>query len=277
MNWTMWLFSISPTALLLMVGWLFRQMIVTRLRASVKHEFDSKLAELSSQLAQRGEMVKADLRSKEAQLDALRSGALSALASRQEALEKRRLDAIDQLWAAAITLTKSKFAARLMQRVDFESAAKETERNEDARQFFKAFNVTPEKFPSKWEDAAKAQPYVTPMAWAYYSAYQAIAGLAVIQLHILAAGIASVKAMDYGSVQKLVRAALPHQAKGMDDHGPQFAFYLLDELEEALLKELRLSLVDSSGSKEGVQQAAKVLKEAENVQFSVAEQSDLQR
>lgn len=93
-----WIPAISTTALLSVVLWLLRSVISTRLRASVQHEFDQKLETMRATLRSSEEAFKADLRGKEAQIAALRSGAMSALASRQAALDKRRIEAVDQLW-----------------------------------------------------------------------------------------------------------------------------------------------------------------------------------
>jgi len=77
-----WLLStVSTAALLGLVAFLARNLILTRLKASVQHEFDRKLETLGADLHKSEESFKADLRAKETQIEVLRSGALSGLVS----------------------------------------------------------------------------------------------------------------------------------------------------------------------------------------------------
>lgn len=81
----------STTGLIGALAWLSRNLIETRLRASVQHEFNEKLETLRADLRKSEERFKSDLRAKESEIEALRSGALSGLISRQVVLDKRRL------------------------------------------------------------------------------------------------------------------------------------------------------------------------------------------
>lgn len=79
-----WLLSSLTTAALIgAAAFLSRHLILTRLKASVGHEFNEKLETLRAELRKSEEAFKADLRAKESQIEALRSGALSGMASRQ--------------------------------------------------------------------------------------------------------------------------------------------------------------------------------------------------
>ena len=80
MNEVDWLPSITTTSLFALALWLSRKLFVTRLTRSVGHEFDKQL-----------EALRSDLHAREAEIEALRSGALTAIASRQIALDKRVL------------------------------------------------------------------------------------------------------------------------------------------------------------------------------------------
>ena len=104
MDLTVWFPSLTTTALFAAALWLGRKVISTRLTKSVEHEFNKKLESVRSQMRDSEERLKAELRTKEAEIAALRSGALTALASRQMAMDNRRLEAIDQLWASVTAL-----------------------------------------------------------------------------------------------------------------------------------------------------------------------------
>jgi hypothetical protein len=271
------LIGVTPTLLLLAAAWLCRQLIITRLRNSVQHEFNEKLERLRAQLAERGETIKSEMKARDAELEALRSTALAAISQHQEALTRRRLEAVDQVWMALTSLGRAKNAALQMQVIKFDAAAALTLKDENARKVFKVFAIPPAELDTKWQEAAKAKPYLTPMAWAYYNAYSSIALLAVMQLHMLANGIAIKDFTNHDAIKNLVMATLPHQIKGIEEHGTQFAYFLLDELEEALLKELRAGLSSDIGSKESLQQASEIVKQAQAINFDIARERALQQ
>ena len=86
-----WLPALTTTGLLAAALWLGRELISNRLTKSVQHDFDKKIESVRADLRASEERFKAELREKEAEIAALRSGALSVLASRHAALDKRRL------------------------------------------------------------------------------------------------------------------------------------------------------------------------------------------
>ncbi len=97
---------------------------MTRLKNSVKSEFDSKL-----------EILRSELKTKEAQIESLRSGAMSGLITRQGALYQRKLQAIDQIWSVVKELEKGKFISTTLGTLNFKECAKESARNPKFREF----------------------------------------------------------------------------------------------------------------------------------------------
>lgn len=136
-----WIPAISTTTLLVVAGWLMRSLITTRLTKSVQHEFDAKLEALRTEHRKSEESFKADLRAKDAQIELLRNGAISGLASRQAALDKRRIEAVDHLWSAVTELAPAKGASSWMATIKFDAAVKEAERNPKFRQVFEVLGV----------------------------------------------------------------------------------------------------------------------------------------
>jgi len=103
-----WVPAISTTSVFAAGLWLLRSVISVRLTASVQHEFAKKAEMLKTTLRNSEESFKADLRSKETQIESLRSGALAGIASRQAALDARRILAVDQIWSAVQALASAK-------------------------------------------------------------------------------------------------------------------------------------------------------------------------
>src|SRR5438034_5858976 len=82
-------------------GWLAKALIYERLKATVQHEFNEKLegikeqakerdTRLSAELKLQEARLQAELRGRDQQLQLLQSGALSAMSSRQAALDAKR-------------------------------------------------------------------------------------------------------------------------------------------------------------------------------------------
>jgi hypothetical protein len=250
-----------PTAAFAGVLWLSRKLIATRLTNSVRHEFDTKLETLKSDLRTREESLKADLRAKELEITSLRGGALAGLASRLAGLDKRRLEGVEQLWSAVNALGPAKTAAMFMAVMNFEAAAREAAKNPRFRQLFDII-AKPLNFEAVAKnDAWKARPFVSPLAWALFSAYQAIVLFAVTRLKVLQMGIENApEVLDASAIANLIKAALPHRAAYIDEHGPGVYHYLLDELETKLLDEMRRMLQGSDSDAAGLVQAAAILK-----------------
>lgn len=256
------------TAILAVVLWLGRKLIATRLTKSVQHEFDTKLESLRTELRKKEELLKADLRSKEAEIAALRGGAMTAMASRQVALDSRRLEAVDQLWAAVTALVPARIISSFVTVFKFKEVAEETSRNAKLREMFAMVGSGFDPKKLDLSSSAKARPFVSPMAWALFSAYRAIAMQAVAKLEIIKLGIGAKDILDKDAIAKLVKAALPHHEAYIDKFGDAAYHYLLDELETRLLDELQKMLAGVEADRASVEQAAEILRRSNELMDS---------
>lgn len=266
MSLTPWFPALTTTGLLAAALWLARELISTRLTKSVQHEFDKKIEAVKAEHRASEERFKALLREKEAEISALRSGALTVLASRQAALDKRRLEAVDQLWSSFNALTPARAIAANMAVIKYESAAKQAERDPKVRQFFELIG---QGFDFKSVDlsgAAKARPFVTPMVWAVYSAIQAIAFHSVIRLQVLKGGLGTTDFVDHKAIEKLVVAALPHYSDYLEKNGPSVYYYVLEALDTKLIAELQSMLSGAEVDTASLQQAAEIIRQANALQ-----------
>lgn len=260
-----WLPAVSTTSLLALALYLFRSLISTRLTASVQHEFERKV-----------ENLRADLRSKETQIEALRSGALSSLMARETALGARRIQAVDQLWAAVQALGPATSVSATIAVLKYEGAAKVSAENPRAREMFAAIggNIDPAKMHTG--EAEKARPFVSEMAWAIFSAYRSMLSVAVIKMQLLKTGLDIPKVIDEEGVRRLITIALPHQADFVAKHDTGAYHYLLEEMETRLLAELLKGLQGTESDKETVRKAGEILRESERVMSSISESAGKQ-
>lgn len=275
MNIESWIPATATSALLAFVLWLLRSVIATRLTKSVQHEFDEKMEQLRTNLRNSEESFKADLRAKDTQIEILRSGALSGLVSRQAALDRRRIEAVDQIWSAVIALAPAKVASSYMKCLKFEEAVKYVAKNPQFKSVFESFGKLIDLNKFEKSHASQARPFVSQMAWALYSAYEAILTYYMLQFKMVEDGIDTPGLLNKDSIAKLVTTALPHQKDFIQQYGDQSYHFLFDELESRLLEELQNILKGTESNKENVEQAAKILKESERVMEEISKSNPL--
>lgn len=266
MDITNWFPAITTTGLFAAALWLGRELISTRLTKSVQHEFDKKIEAVKATLRESEELFKAQLREKEAEISALRSGALTVLASRQAALDKRRLEAVDQLWTSINALTPARAIAANLAVIKFEFAAKQAEHDPKLRQFFELIGQGFDMKSIDLSGAAKARPFLSPMVWAVYSAILAIVIHSVLRLQILKGGLGTTDFADHKAIEKLVVAALPHYSEYLEKHGPSVYYYVLEALDEKLITEIQIMLSGTEADKSSLQQAAEIIRQANALQ-----------
>ena len=269
-------FALSAVGWTVLVGiaiWLSQHLIVTRLRASVRHEFNEKLEMLRADLRKSEESFKADLRAKETQIEVLRSGALLGMTSRQTTLDKRRLEAVEQLWGGIEELGNLKTAAWFMSGFNFEKSSEIASENPRVREFFATIGQTFDPGKLQASDVNKSRPFVSEIARALFSAYQAIVLYAVVQLQMLKAGVKDAKLLTPDHVNKLTKAALPQYAGYIDTYGSSGYSSMLEPLEAELLKELQRMMRGEESDKATVEQAAKIMNEVASLNEEISKGS----
>ncbi len=148
--------------------------------------------------------------------------------------------------------------------VKFEEASEEAVKNEKLREVFEIMGGGVKLSDFKTIEAPKVRPFVPSLVWAYYSAYSSIVFNAVIQLDMLQKGIDS-KYFNAEATADLVKAALPHQQDYIKKYGSSAFYYLLDELEVKLLKEIDAMFIGESTDRESLEKAANILRESERL------------
>lgn len=259
-----WIPAISTTVLLALVLWLFRNLIITRLTKSVSHEYDKKIENLKATLRQSEEAFKAELKTKESQIDALRSGALSGIVNKQAALYQRQILAVEQIWSSIVSLAPARYISGMVALIKFDVAVKEAANNPRFREMFAIMGGGFDLEKLRTIEASKSRPFISPLAWAYYSAYEAIVFHAVLKLKVLQSGLDK-DFCDTEAITKLVKVALPHQTEYIEKFGPSGFHYLLENLESILLIELGNILRGEKSDKESIERAALIVRESENL------------
>lgn len=204
----------------------------------VQYRFDGKIENLRAELRTNEERFKSDLRTKEAEISALREGVLSGRANRQALLDKRRLEAVEKIWAAVIALGPAKAVSGTMSIVRYDEVAKRMSTDAKLREVMEALLPSTDEYTKNI--TRDEQPFVSQLAWAYYLAYVVIIRSACFRADALRAGLEEPhEILDHERIKAVLKAALPDKSH-LIETGPPAAFHdLLDELEERLLAKLK--------------------------------------
>ena len=224
-------------ALLVLV---FRKAILTWVAKSVEHRFDVDL-----------ENVRSELRNRESQIGALTANVLSGRASREAALQQRRVAAAEKLWAAAVT-----------ERVKSDGKL---------RQFMGVLAKNYDLSQVSFADADNERLFLSELAWAYFAALRAICAISVFQLKLLDLGEDPREIANSEAVVKLLKAALPAYGEFIDQHGAAAYSALAEPLEMLLLAELRRILEGKDQDQRAIANAADIIQSADAVMSETLE------
>lgn len=234
---------------LLAVAYFFRDRIGKLIDGRVEHHYNAQLERLKDELSRNAR-----------EIEALRSSVLELRGQRQANIEKRRLEAIDQLWGAVKKMQLRKGKAVFMSVINFEPAAKRAMADE---QFRKLFETLGGKAAAPDHDAHDARPYVSPLAWALFNAYEAAISYLDVQLTVLRTGVGPDAIKEPGDMIKMLAEALPEWQDRLETHGTTAFPYVIDDLENRLLSELRRMLAGEDDDAEQVEKAARILSRIE--------------
>lgn len=265
-----WLAAITSSAVVSVLGIALGTYYKAKVEKAVQHNFDAKLEKVRADFRQDEERLKADLRANGEQIAALRAGALSGLASRNAAIDKRRLEAIERLWAAVVHQAQYKMAIRMTAALHMDKAIELAAKGDaEAAKIQGMANLI-------WETSGldkvtvgpssdTERPFLPPLAWALFSAYRQVVAHPLAQLAAIRSGVGPKMLVDPKPMLELVKSALPHKAEFIDNHGTGVLSYLVGDLEEKLLLELQKSLSNPGADQAGIEQAAAILRAADAV------------
>lgn len=263
-------YIIMPSITVLAVGgvlWLFRNWLVTRLTNSISHEYSKKIEILKSELRQSENVFNEDLKKRSSEVESIRNAGLSNLLASRTALNERRILAVEQVWKAITDLAPAKAMAHVLSRLEMDAVEAELSSTVNGKSFLDDVHAVAGGFEVKnlpRNEAALARPFLSPICWSLYSAYSAIVMHSCLQFELIRR-LGSAKYLDKGHVIKLIEVALPHQKETIDKFGIAAAYFLIEELEAAILKEFDSIIRGEPFDAENVKRAATILKEVEKV------------
>jgi DNA-binding protein Fis len=244
-----------PIALLIAKKW-----ILARVEKGVEHRFNTELEGIRSDLRKNEERFKSDLAAKESEISIIRTTVLGGSANRQALVDKRRVEAVERVWAAVIDLAPYKNVAASMAVFKIGPSSKRAANDPKIREMFKVLGSDAPHDGLKKIDASKEQPFVSPLAWAYFAAYRTVIASSFMQLKALELGIDAVDEMlDKDHIRKVLKAALPNYSGFIDGHEPNTYYHLLEDIENRLLNELKEMLQGNDVDMAGITKASEIM------------------
>ena len=248
------------------VIYVLKTWITKTVESSVQLRSDTRLENLRGEIRASEERMRSDLRSKESQIDGIRTSVLSSRGDRILYIQKRRLEAVDNIWISVTKLSRLKLPAMMLSMMKIEAMTNAAGKNNQLRSFLES--IAGDDILAKLGDAAadRERPFLSELSWALYSAYSSIIGYGIGQVKLMSIGIDKVsEAFDTDKVRGVLKSALADRAEFIDQHGLAAAFHLLDELENKLLKQLKSDLDAPTSDNENVAKSAEIMKQVSDL------------
>lgn len=227
------------------------------LEGRIQHHFTIKLEEIRADIRKGEEDLRSKLRIQETELSSLQGTLLGGLAQRQALLDKRRVEAVETVWKTVGSLAPLKGLARMTINIDMEKAANLSKSDVKIRSFFEQIVKIAEVYgkPNLPLAPTHAQLFISPLAWAYYSAYSGICAYYYASAKVITFGAYEI--MDEKPIRQLVLAVIPEAQAHVEKFGSSSYYLWLDRFEELLLVELKRNIEDASLTERQAEQAKK--------------------
>lgn len=267
-DWTSWLPALTSSATLAAAGVVAGIFYRAQVERGIQYRFDKQLEELKSRHRRDEDSIKNELKTRDEQISLLRAGALSGLAGRQAELAKRRLRAVELLWAETVELGKLKFLCQMTSTLKIDEMIDRASRSGSEANGIKKFvemmldsagqaTLTMSNLPDK------ERPFVDPIAWALFSAYRQMLLNGVVQLNLVKSGLGKDLIKEPDIIIQPIKSALPEYAKFLDEFGWSGVQHVIQPLEEKLLTSLSQSLEGNSADEAAITRAAAIIKEVD--------------
>jgi hypothetical protein len=245
-----------------------RDVVVKWIAGRMQLGVDSRIESLRSDLRKAEETFKGEIRANEQRFNSAVNVALTSLSGRQSAVTVRRLQAIDRLWAHKAKLDGVKPASQFMNKIKFEAAAKASKEQSGMKELFGfvdkmylgSFNK--QATDDRLQSLEAERPFLSPVVWALYSAYNMALMRAVVEIKLLMVGVGEPELLTSTPTDNLLKAALPDLSAYIDKYSASGYYHLLDILETRLLAATQDMLAGKEADAASLELAQSILQAA---------------
>jgi hypothetical protein len=232
--------------------------------AAIKFRFDKFVEASKAEHQHLLEQFRHELKSRDDQISAVRTLALSGLNTRTEILTKRRLQAAETVWASVVEYTRYRHVLEMTYSIKLdqamETASQRTPDAEKVRKFAAAILDSMKLESLKFEATPnKEQIFVGRDVWARFTLYRSVMTLPITKLMAMREGLKPNVIKDQAPLMAAAKLVLPHMTSFIDEYGVEGLSYLNDLFEEEVRLAIVASFSDSSADNANVQQAKFIL------------------
>jgi hypothetical protein len=218
----------------------------------IQHRLDVALESVRSDFRRDEDKLKSAMAADQARMDALQRTVLSGLSSRNQELDKRRLQAIEKLWRAVVDMQPL--------RTIIAEAAKPGNAGERMKQVANMIGSTIKADDYRYDISVDVERlYVPPTVWAEFVAYRQIVHYPAELLFLARQGVEANVLKDPSDLLALLKSLLPHAAGYVDQFGTSAIPHLIEQLTSSLLTKMVASLEQSDSDARSVRAATALL------------------
>lgn len=215
-----------------------KKLLVVRHEKAVQHEFDAKLASLQSKFEQ-------DIQ--------LRANLFQGVGERHKLLYSEKIRSVNVLWDNLVSLNIGKQVASNFITLDYEQLFEKPDLKRVAAETMKTIFPNSMVASINIDKAVIARPYLSEYAWALFRTYSEIIQAYVIRVELLKLDN-DVKLPAPKSTFKLAKIVMPEHEEYIDKFKMNGIYYLLEELENKILDELKDILDGKEDDKKHIEQ-----------------------
>jgi hypothetical protein len=208
------------------------------------------------------EGVRSDLRLKEAKITSLQSNVLGGKSARRAILDKRRLEALENLWSAALKLDQFQWAAKQVSILKLDELEKRAVHDPKVRQFLTIMGSDPADLKEKLGGLGSAQKerlFVPTFAWKVFEAYQGVLVYCYARLSAIATGLGDTeKLLSHEKMIEAIKEVMPHLSAFLDQFGVTGAANVVDPLRELLLQTIVASFDAEEGDEKNLSELVRM-------------------
>ncbi|MBX9990924.1 hypothetical protein [Phreatobacter oligotrophus] len=230
----------------------------------LKNRENKLLEDIKAAIRASEESVKDNIRRNEAESAAFRHLVTSQHSARSMEIEKRRIQALEAVWAACVALAPQKVGASVAETlklgVMIQTASQGGADAEKVKQvaeiIWTSFSLDKIR---EVPQAGTSQLFVPDNVWSKYALYRQLLGRFIIQIGAAKFGV---KPQHLVGPEKLIAAlckAMPSWEDYINKHGEDALPYLVEPLETAILTEIQKELAGQTADEDAIRRARIVL------------------
>jgi hypothetical protein len=173
-------------------------------------------------------------------------------------LDKRRFEAVEKIWAAVNDLLPLKNLYAMTAHLNYDALAKRTQ-DAKIQQFLNMIDNFGQGQQTLKNVARDERPFVPEITWAYFNPFSSLVTFNSARFKALKLGFGeSQELINTEYIKNILKAALPHQTQFIDEQDPEAYYYLIEEIENRLLSELRKILDGKEADQSSIQRANEI-------------------